>query len=82
MISFSRHMSLQLISHCLIVPSEGSVIAYYLSEFRVPAGQEAAVDDAMSSVNNLVDKARRSQSDNALVLEDVVTSGRVKEPRI
>uniref|UniRef100_A0A3Q3VTS8 Uncharacterized protein n=1 Tax=Mola mola TaxID=94237 RepID=A0A3Q3VTS8_MOLML len=56
--------------------SEGSVIAYYLSEFSVPAGQEAAVDKAMSSLDKLVDKERRTlhRSGNALVLEDVVSS--------
>ncbi|KAI3354045.1 hypothetical protein L3Q82_018600 [Scortum barcoo] len=60
--------------------SEGSVIAYYLSEFRVPVGQEAAVDNAMSSMDKLVDKARRSfhTPGNALVFEDVMSSGRAK----
>lgn len=56
--------------------SEGSVIAYYLSEFRVPAGQEAAVDNAMSTMDKLVDKEQRSlhRPGNLLVLEDVVSS--------
>ncbi|KAM7412695.1 hypothetical protein PAMA_020193 [Pampus argenteus] len=56
--------------------SEGSVIAYYLSEFRVPAGQESAVDKAMSTMDKLVDKEQRSmhRPGNALVLEDVVSS--------
>uniref|UniRef100_A0A8C7IPJ8 ST14 transmembrane serine protease matriptase a n=1 Tax=Oncorhynchus kisutch TaxID=8019 RepID=A0A8C7IPJ8_ONCKI len=39
--------------------SEGSVIAYYLSEFDVPHGQEAAVDKAMSSMDKVVDKVQR-----------------------
>lgn len=62
---------------CLI--SEGSVVAYYLSEFNVPTGQEAAVDKAMSTMDKLVDKEQRSmyRAGNALVLEDVVSSGRV-----
>lgn len=64
---------------CLTVSSEGSVIAYYLSEFRVPAGQEAAVNEAMSKVSNLVDKTRISFKSDSLVLDDVVSSGRVKE---
>lgn len=56
--------------------SEGSVVAYYLSEFNVPSGQEAAVDKAMSSMEQLVDKEQRtlSRPGNALVVEDVVSS--------
>ncbi|XP_061828384.1 ST14 transmembrane serine protease matriptase a [Nerophis lumbriciformis] len=56
--------------------SEGSVIAYYLSEFNVPTGQEAAVDSAMSSMDKLVDKEQRSvyRPGNSLLLEDVVSS--------
>uniref|UniRef100_A0A8D3D839 ST14 transmembrane serine protease matriptase a n=1 Tax=Scophthalmus maximus TaxID=52904 RepID=A0A8D3D839_SCOMX len=60
--------------------SEGSVIAYYLSEFRVPAGQEGAVDSAISSVDRLVEKEQRAlnRPGNALVVDDVVSSGRVR----
>uniref|UniRef100_A0A8C9ZAK9 ST14 transmembrane serine protease matriptase a n=1 Tax=Sander lucioperca TaxID=283035 RepID=A0A8C9ZAK9_SANLU len=60
--------------------SEGSVIAYYLSEFKVPADQQASVDSAMSSMEKLVDKERRTlpKPGNSLVLEDVMSSGRVK----
>lgn len=56
--------------------SEGSVIAYYLSEFHVPTGQEAAVDSAMTSINQQVSKERSSinRPGNALVLDDVVSS--------
>ncbi|XP_076590307.1 ST14 transmembrane serine protease matriptase a [Chaetodon auriga] len=56
--------------------SEGSVIAYYLSEFRVPAGQEAAVDSAVSAMDKLVDKEQRTlhRPGNLLVLEDAVSS--------
>ncbi|KAM3616412.1 uncharacterized protein V6R79_017500 [Siganus canaliculatus] len=56
--------------------SEGSVISYYLSEFNVPKGQEAAVDSAMSSMDKLVDKEQRSmhRPGNRLVLEDVMSS--------
>ncbi|XP_069577089.1 ST14 transmembrane serine protease matriptase a [Brachyistius frenatus] len=56
--------------------SEGSVIAYYLSEFRVPAGQETAVDSVMTSMDKLVDKDQRAlhRPGNALVFEDVVSS--------
>lgn len=66
----------------LIVPSEGSVVAYYLSEFRVPAGQEASVDYAMSSLDKLVDKERRTlnRPGSALVVEDVTSAGRDKVP--
>ncbi|XP_055003963.1 ST14 transmembrane serine protease matriptase a [Boleophthalmus pectinirostris] len=56
--------------------SEGSVIAYYLSEFNVPAGQEAAVDSAMTSISQQVEKERSSfnRPGNALVLDEVVSS--------
>ncbi|XP_075956494.1 ST14 transmembrane serine protease matriptase a [Anarhichas minor] len=56
--------------------SEGSVVAYYLSEFKVPTSQEASVDKAMSSLEKLVDKERRvmSRPGNSLVLEDVISS--------
>ncbi|XP_013871339.1 ST14 transmembrane serine protease matriptase a [Austrofundulus limnaeus] len=40
--------------------SEGSVIAYYMSEFLVPHGQEASVDKAMKDVGNLATKVRAS----------------------
>ncbi|XP_041651915.1 ST14 transmembrane serine protease matriptase a [Cheilinus undulatus] len=57
--------------------SEGSVIAYYLSEFSVPAGQEASVDKAMTSLDKLVDKEQRSvqRAGNSLLFDDVVSSG-------
>ncbi|XP_054650729.1 ST14 transmembrane serine protease matriptase a [Dunckerocampus dactyliophorus] len=56
--------------------SEGSVIAYYISEFSVPMGQAAAVDNAMTSMDKLVDKEQRSvyRPGNSLLLEDVVSS--------
>ncbi|XP_070298331.1 suppressor of tumorigenicity 14 protein-like [Salvelinus sp. IW2-2015] len=57
---------------------EGSVIAYYLSEFEVPRGQEAAVDKAMSSMDKVVDKVQRGFSNNRpgndLLFEDVMNS--------
>uniref|UniRef100_A0A3Q4G7T7 ST14 transmembrane serine protease matriptase a n=1 Tax=Neolamprologus brichardi TaxID=32507 RepID=A0A3Q4G7T7_NEOBR len=56
--------------------SEGSVIAYYLSEFNIPVGQERAVDNEMTSVDKLVKKMRMSISE--LTFENVVTSGTVK----
>ncbi|XP_029301572.1 ST14 transmembrane serine protease matriptase a [Cottoperca gobio] len=56
--------------------SEGSVIAYYTSEFKVPAGQETSVDSAMSNLGKLVDKEQRSltRPTNSLVVADVVSS--------
>lgn len=62
--------------YCLFLPSEGSVIVYYLSEFKMPAGQEAAVDNEMSSINN-AEHASRIRV-NTLVIDEVVSSGRVK----
>lgn len=46
----------------------------------MPAGQEAAVDNAMSSMDRLVDKEQRTlhRPSNSLVLSDVVSSGRAK----
>lgn len=60
----------------VIALSEGSVIAYYLSEFNIPVGQERAVDNEMTSVDKLVKKMRMSISE--LTFENVVTSGTVK----
>ncbi|KAJ8368669.1 hypothetical protein SKAU_G00086970 [Synaphobranchus kaupii] len=40
--------------------SEGSVIAYYLSEFNVPAAQEFAVDSAMGTLDKSVINQARS----------------------
>lgn len=59
--------------------SEGSVIAYYLSEFHVPTGQEASVDKAMAAMDKLVDKEQRNifRAGNSLLFDDVVSSGRV-----
>ncbi|KAG7479094.1 suppressor of tumorigenicity 14 protein [Solea senegalensis] len=56
--------------------SEGSVIAYHLSEFNIPSGQEAAVDSAMATVDRLVEKEQRAlnRPGNALVLDDVVSA--------
>ncbi|XP_072551752.1 ST14 transmembrane serine protease matriptase a [Salminus brasiliensis] len=56
--------------------SQGSVVAYYLSEFHVPKSQEAAVDNAMSSMNDPINKAQRSFSDptGSLFYDSVVAS--------
>uniref|UniRef100_H3DFT8 Suppressor of tumorigenicity 14 protein homolog n=1 Tax=Tetraodon nigroviridis TaxID=99883 RepID=H3DFT8_TETNG len=56
--------------------SEGSVVAYYLSEFRVPVGQEAAVDKAMAAMEQLVNKEQRSvyRAGNSLMFDNVVSS--------
>ncbi|XP_031429607.1 ST14 transmembrane serine protease matriptase a [Clupea harengus] len=59
--------------------SEGSVIAYYTSEFNVPSGQEGAVDRTMISMDQIVDKQqqRRRHSDKPasdLVFDDIMTS--------
>lgn len=63
----------------LLCSSEGSVIAYYLSEFSVPVGQEAAIDRAMNGMDKLADKEQRTlyRPGNALVVDDVMSSGRV-----
>ncbi|CAL8351935.1 unnamed protein product [Lota lota] len=55
--------------------SEG-IIAYYLSEFNVPLSQASAVDQAMGSMDKLVDKDQRTlyRPGNSLVFDDVVSS--------
>lgn len=60
---------------CRLARSEGSVIAYYFSEFKVPSDQVAALDSAMSSLGSLVDKNQRMSPSDRLILEDVTTSG-------
>lgn len=74
--SKSPHLAKYYVGSTVQAFSEGSVVAYYLSEFKVPVGQEASVDRAMSTVDTLVDKERRSmaKSGNSLVLDEVVTS--------
>ncbi|XP_054598570.1 ST14 transmembrane serine protease matriptase a [Nothobranchius furzeri] len=52
--------------------SEGSVVAYYMSEFRVPVGQEASVDQAMAELQNVF--AKRIMPNPALRVKDVTTS--------
>ncbi|XP_041850067.1 ST14 transmembrane serine protease matriptase a [Melanotaenia boesemani] len=56
--------------------SEGSVIAYYLSEFNIPTGQEKAVDSAIAKLDQLVKTEQRSiaRKSDTLVLADVVSS--------
>ncbi|KAK2848190.1 hypothetical protein Q7C36_009872 [Tachysurus vachellii] len=46
--------------------SEGSVIAYYLSEFHVPVSQEATVDNTMTTMDDTIKKQRSLKSDNLL----------------
>ncbi|XP_056297744.1 ST14 transmembrane serine protease matriptase a [Pseudoliparis swirei] len=74
--SKSPHLAKYYVGSTVQAFSEGSVIAYYLSEFKVPAGQEASVDKAMSTMGKLVDKEQRfmSRPANSLVLEDVISS--------
>lgn len=52
------------------------MIAYYLSEFRVPAGQEASLDKAMEELEKYAGKVRSSGS-SAIKVEEIVTSGGV-----
>nr|XP_015192842.1 PREDICTED: suppressor of tumorigenicity 14 protein [Lepisosteus oculatus] len=64
--------------------SEGSVIAYYLSEFSVPAEQVEAVDRAVGSMETVVAKLQRGSGARRRVSSltvDSVTSGAV-DPRM
>ncbi|XP_068440802.1 ST14 transmembrane serine protease matriptase a [Clinocottus analis] len=74
--SKSPHLAKYYVGSTVQAFSEGSVIAYYLSEFNVPAGQEASVDKAMSTMEKLVDKEQRSltKTSSRLVFEDVISS--------
>ncbi|XP_038145856.1 suppressor of tumorigenicity 14 protein homolog [Cyprinodon tularosa] len=56
--------------------SEGSVIAYYLSEFKVPAGQEASVDNAMADLDTTVKRTLASpkRPTNALEIREMRAS--------
>ncbi|XP_036005531.1 suppressor of tumorigenicity 14 protein homolog [Fundulus heteroclitus] len=56
--------------------SEGSVIAYYRSEFKVPVGQESSVDQAMSKLEQGVRRVLQSPERPANILEirDIKTS--------
>lgn len=67
----------RLHSLSLSVCSEGSVIAYYESEFSVPMGQEGAVDQAMSSLSEKYNNKLlgRFASPGTLQFDTVVASG-------
>ncbi|XP_027030587.1 ST14 transmembrane serine protease matriptase a isoform X2 [Tachysurus fulvidraco] len=54
--------------------SEGSVIAYYLSEFHVPVSQEATVDNTMTTMDDTIKKQRRLDSSEHLKFTRIDTS--------
>ncbi|XP_053355742.1 ST14 transmembrane serine protease matriptase a [Clarias gariepinus] len=55
--------------------SEGSVIAYYLSEFHVPLSQETAVDNAIKDMDDVIKKQRRlTESTGNLMFSRIDTS--------
>ncbi|XDV29625.1 hypothetical protein PO909_032711 [Leuciscus waleckii] len=58
--------------------SEGSVIAYYESDFTVPMGQDAAVEQAVSDLNNIYSSTksmrRGGEKPGALIFDHVVSS--------
>ncbi|GAA6106579.1 ST14 transmembrane serine protease matriptase a isoform X2 [Tachysurus ichikawai] len=54
--------------------SEGSVIAYYLSEFHVPVSQEATVDNTMTTMDDTIKKQRRLDSSAHLKFSRIDTS--------
>ncbi|XP_041090786.1 nuclear factor related to kappa-B-binding protein-like [Polyodon spathula] len=53
--------------------SEGSVIAYYISEFDVPANQEAAVDSALAEIGKKMVRSQRKLQPQQLRVDEVVT---------
>lgn len=63
---------------CLSVCSEGSVIAYYESEFNVPLGQEGTVDQAMNSLSEKYNNkflGRFANNQGNFQFDTVVASG-------
>ncbi|XP_026143823.1 ST14 transmembrane serine protease matriptase a isoform X2 [Carassius auratus] len=72
--SEAPELSKHYISSKVIAFSEGSVIAYYESEFAVPVGQEAAVDRAVSKLNEMYNNKVRRVQQGPLVFEHVVSS--------
>ncbi|KAL7870623.1 hypothetical protein SRHO_G00081200 [Serrasalmus rhombeus] len=54
--------------------SQGSVIAYYLSEFRVPGSQEDAVDNIMSNMSESKSQRRLTDPQGSLLFNSVETS--------
>lgn len=70
------HRCLSLFDDVLFpVSSDGSVIAYYLSEFFVPHGQEASVDKAMKDVGTTAPKSRAKVG--GLHFDEITTSGTI-----
>lgn len=53
--------------------SEGSVIAYYISEFDVPANQEAAVDSALAEIGKRLLRGQRKLAPEQLRVGEMVT---------
>lgn len=77
MYSESSQLSKYYVTSRVQAFSEGSVIAYYESEFAVPAAHEAAVDQAVSNLSEKYSsgKARKiSEQQGSLVLDSVVSS--------
>lgn len=62
--------------------SEGSVIAYYLSEFKIASGQEGFIDSAMSNLDKAVARSviSRNGPNNILDIKDMKAS--VLDPRL
>jgi len=63
-------------SRCAVLPSSEGLVAYYLSEFKTPLSQAAAVDNAMASMDKLVEKEQRTvfRAGSSLLFEDAVSS--------
>lgn len=59
------------------ISSEGSVIAYYLSEFHVPLSQEDAVDNTMKTMDEMIKHKERRLKDSTgnLMFNRIDTSG-------
>ncbi|KAK2895025.1 hypothetical protein Q8A67_012254 [Cirrhinus molitorella] len=76
MYSENPQLSKYYIDSSVLAFSEGSVIAYYESEFLVPVGQEAAVDQAVGILSDMYSsKVRRGvKKQGPLVIDYVVSS--------
>ncbi|XP_067275825.1 ST14 transmembrane serine protease matriptase a [Pseudorasbora parva] len=74
MYSESTLLSKYYLDSRVLAFSEGSVIAYYESDFTVPVGHEAAVDEAVSKINDRYSGKSRRVLEGPLVFDHVVTS--------
>uniref|UniRef100_A0A3P9PTK9 ST14 transmembrane serine protease matriptase a n=1 Tax=Poecilia reticulata TaxID=8081 RepID=A0A3P9PTK9_POERE len=74
--SLTQYMNTFFYFYCLKVNSEG-VVAYYMSEFKVPVGEEKSVDGAIAVLNQQETRGfpMKGKSRSNLEFTDMKTSG-------